>query len=139
MVPSWPRCLLNNAFLNFEASLLRFKLKMTLENGGNLHANMDNHVGFIPNIFHSIFGMIRVRVNDTRVTPSNDLYGYKAYFDDLFSKTKENEFMKQLSGGDFNAGPEDEFGADNPHWVARATLCNRSRVVEYSGKLSLDF
>ena len=91
----------DNAFLNFEESLLRFKIKLTLPNGDDLPANMSGHVGFIPNIFHSIFHMVKVCVNDMRVSPSNDLYAYKAYFDSLFSKTTDSKHIDELSGGGF--------------------------------------
>ena len=126
-------------FLNFQESLLRFKLKIVLENGGDLPAAMSNHVGFVPNIFHSIFNMVRVRVNDHPVTPASDLYSYKAYIDTLFSKTMETTNIDLLSGGDFNVAGEDEFGDANPSWARRAALCNLSALQEYSGQLAVDF
>ena len=42
-------------FLNFQESLLRFKLKITLENGDDLGGAHTNHVGFVPNIFSLYF------------------------------------------------------------------------------------
>ena len=126
-------------FLNFQESLLRFKLKITLENGNDLVPDQANHVGFIPNIFHSIFAMVRVRVNDHPVTPANDLYTYKAYIDTLFSKTKDSDHVDALSGGYFNTGPQDAVNAQNPNWALRAGLCNGSALTEYSGQLAVDF
>lgn len=129
----------DNAFLNFEESILRFKLRVVLPDGENLAQAMDNHVAFVPNIFHSIFTQIRVRVNGHRVSPSNDLYSYKAYIDELLDQTKDGAYLNELSGGLYDAGGEDAVGEDNPNWALRAAKCNRSALAEYSGQLRLDF
>ena len=61
-------------FINFSESFLRFKLKITQADGANLPGGMNGHVNFIPNIFYSLFKMVKVRVNDYPVTPASDLY-----------------------------------------------------------------
>ena len=127
-----------NAFLNFEESILRFKLRVLLPNGEHLEQAMDNHVAFVPNIFHSIFTQIRVRVNGHRVSPSNDLYSYKAYIDELLDQTKDGAYLNELSGGLYDAGGEDAVGDDNPNWALRAAQCNRSALAEYSGNPAVE-
>ena len=126
-------------FINFSESFLRFKLKITQDDGTNMEDAMNGHVNFIPNIFYSLFKMVKVRVNDYPVTPASDLYTYKAYIDSLFSKTSDSEHIDLFTGGDFDANVENTFNAGNPAWARRAALCNTSTVREYSGQLAVDF
>ena len=130
----------DDQFINFSESFLRFKLKVTQENGNDLLVNMNDHLNFIPNIFHSLFRMVRVRVNDYVVTPASDNYSYKAFIDTLFSRTEDSKSMALFTGGDYDEGGENEFGNDeNPAWLRRATRCNQSALQEYSGRLAVDF
>ena len=129
----------DDQFINFSESFLRFKLKVTQENGNDLPANMNNHLNFTPNIFHSLFRMVRVRVNDYVVTPANDNYSFKAFIDALFSRTEDSKSMELFTGADYDEGGEDEFGAANPAWLRRAARCNQSALQEYSGRLAVDF
>ena len=89
----------DDQFINFSESFLRFKLKVTQENGNDLLVNMNDHLNFIPNIFHSLFRMVRVRVNDYVVTPASDNYSYKAFIDTLFSRTEDSKSMALFTGG----------------------------------------
>ena len=126
-------------FINFSESYLRFKIKLTLANGDNIPDNNDNHVTFIPNIFHSVWNIVRVRYNDFLVTPSSDIYGHKAYIETLFTSnadSKNSDFMTDFQP---DTGAANAVGANNPPFQARCLRTNRSRPVELSGQLCVDF
>ena len=129
----------DNTYINFAESYLRFKLKLCLANGDNLPQATDNHVCFIPNIFHSLFGQVRVRVNDFLVSPSSDLYAFKAFIEETFSLTKEKEQWAALTCFFNDVGQQNTFDNNNPNWAGRAGFSNRSRWIELSGYLCVDF
>ena len=127
-------------YINFAESYLRFKLKMTLEDGTDLPVETDNCQCFVPNTFHSVFSQVRVRINDYLVSPSSDLYAYKAYIEELFAQTFDTRHNSTLTNFKPDIGGQNAFGAAvNPNWLARAALSNRSRQIELSGHLNVDF
>lgn len=129
----------NASFINLSESLLRFKLRI-LGDGANLLAPTNGHVGFINNIFHSLFQMVKVELNGKRVTTGADLYWAKANIETELSRTREGTFLDALTGDDPDYGNEDAVAANNnPAFGRRANLCNLSRWCEYSGVLAVDF
>ena len=127
-------------YINFAESYLRFKIKLTLADGNNLPDAIDNHQCFMPNTFHSVFSQVRVRVNDYLVSPSSDLYAYKAYIEELFAQTADTKHLETFTNFKLDIGAQNAFGAAaNPNFLERAALSNRSRLIELSGQLNVDF
>ena len=125
-------------YVNLEESFLRFKIKATLADGGDLTNEMDNRVSFVNNIFGSLFKSVKCRLNGYEVAPSDDLYAYKSYIETLFSASLDSGTKLPMQGWYSNTGGADAIGAGNPAFVTRAAKCNRSRFHEYFGRPFID-
>ena len=130
----------DNNYINFAESYFKFKIKITGADGQNIANNMDNQVAFEPNIFHSVWSMVRVRVNDFLVTPSSDIYSYKAFIETLFASNADSKNSDLLTDFQPDTGARNTFGNNgNDNFRNRSLRTNRSVVLEVSGQLCVDF
>ena len=117
-------------------SYLRIQGKLVKADGGDIDANAK--VAPVNNILHTVFEQLIVILNDVLVTPSNNLYPYKAMFEDILSHGIEAEQSYLTSAMYFKetAGKLDTFTNDeNTSFKARKDLTAQSATFECQGRL----
>ncbi len=116
-------------------SYLRLQGKVVKADGSNIDANAK--VAPVNNILHSLFEQLILILNDVLVTPSNNLYPYKAYFEDVLSHGIEAEQSYMTAAMYFKetAGKLDTFSDENTSFTKRQELTARSATFECQGRL----
>ena len=78
-----PGC--GSQYLNLKDTKLHMKVQIVNEN--NQPIGQDDSVGFIATPLHSMFSQIDILLQQESVTPSSNLYPYKAYTEKLISQS----------------------------------------------------
>ena len=129
-----------NQFINLSRTRLKIRVKITDAEGGNLVEGDDNQLALVCNPIGAIFKHVKLLIGGTPVTSGNDLYPYKSFTDTLFSATAESASTLHLSGFHLDTADNTEVAGagHNTGFAKRALMANRSRVMEFSGRPSLD-
>ncbi len=117
-------------------SYLRLQGKVVKADGTDIAAN--SKVAPINNILNTAFEQLIIILNDVLVTPSNNLYPYKAMFEDILSHGIEAE-QSYLTAAMYykeTAGKLDTFtNDDNESFKARKARTALSATFECQGRL----
>ena len=130
----------DNLYLDLNNSKIEVKLKITLENGGNLPA--DAHVGPINDLLNALFLSVEMELGGVLVTEPNTKYAFRAIienilnFNQLIANTRllAEGWKKDTAGQMAIANPEGE----NRGLHERAAWFTQSRVVTLIGRPHLD-
>ena len=94
---------------------------------------------------HSQFSQVEMSLGDTLVTPSTNLYPYRAIFETLLNygrDSKESMLTSELfykdTAGQMNAIETDSTKDNNIGWNKRRAFSDEGNVFEMFGRLHLD-
>ena len=134
---SIPPC---DQFINLSRTRFKIRVKITDAEGGDLAAGDDNQVALVCNPIGAIFKHVKLLIGGTPVTSGNDIYPYKSFTDTLFSATAESASTLHLSGFHLDSADNTNAVGDghNTGFAKRAEMANRSKVMEFSARPSLD-
>ncbi len=122
-------------YTDFANSYITVEGRIVKADGTNIEANAN--VAVVNNTLHSLFSQIDVILNDVLITPSNNLYPYKAYIESLLSYGCEAEYSF-LSAAMFSketAGEMDKITDANKSFINRKTICAQSKTFQCQGRL----
>ena len=122
-------------YTDFANSFITVEGKIVKADGGNIDANAN--VAVVNNTLHSLFSQVDVILNDVLITPSNNLYAYKAYIETLLSYGCEAEYSF-LSAAMFfkeTAGEMDKLTDANKSFINRKMICAQSKTFQCQGRL----
>lgn len=117
-------------------SYLQVRLKIVKADGTAILA--DTKVAPINNTLHSVFSQVDIVLNDVLVTPSNNLYGYKAYFEDLLSHGYEAEASYLTAAMFHKETPghlENTTAVNNGSFTWRKQRAAGSKIMEIEGRI----
>ncbi|KAG8229767.1 hypothetical protein J437_LFUL005848 [Ladona fulva] len=119
---------------------LELLVKLCKADGTNLSGDVNKQPGVVNNILHSLFDQCNVYINGTQVTPSDDHYAYRAYFENLLNYSKESaESHLACDGWVINTGENINKQDDtNVGFTKRRNLFANSKAVQLVGKLHGD-
>ncbi len=122
-------------YTDLNNSHLRIRGKIIKSNGEDITAGAE--VAPINNILHSAFSQVDVILNDVLVSPSNNLYAYKAYIEDILSHGYEAEQSHLTAAMYFKETPGEHATAGNANksFKKRKELCAESKIFECEGRL----
>src|SRR5271154_322638 len=123
-------------YLNLEDSFLHLKVKLVTADGQDIPAGED--LSCTNYLLHTMFSQCDVFINNQLISTTDNCYGFKAYFEAMFSYNNEYfdtqgrcaMFYKDTKGGildDVNIG-----------YANRKIVLNASSVVEMIDKLKFD-
>jgi len=118
---------------------LHIKAKITKPDGSAFAAGED--VAPVNNWLHSLFSQVDVSLNDTLITPSENTYPYRAYFEKLLSygqEAKESHLTTSLFYRDGINHMDDTAGTDNIGRSVRQKLSAEGKTVDLYGRLHAD-
>ncbi len=121
---------LSNSFLFAEFQILK-------PNGGNLVSGTDK-VAIINNALHSLFSQVDCWFNETLITRNNNLYSYKAYFEDLLSHGIEAEKSYLTAQGFYKEDPSKFEADDDTSFTTRLGKTITGKKYQCMGRLHLD-
>ncbi len=116
-------------------SYIRIQGKLVQADGSNLDAN--TNVAPVNNLLHSLFEQVILILNGVLVTPSNNLYPYKAYLEDLLSHGIEagDSYLTAAMYFKETATKLDTLSDDNVSFKQRKDLTAGSATFECQGRL----
>ena len=139
-----------NKYSASETLRLKGKLRVRKKQDGRLINLPDNEqVSTVNNMFKSIWGNIRTKVNDVEIgDTTSKWYSYKAYLEDTLSYSKATKLNVLSSRGYFKdtAGKFDSIpaateaitDAQNTGYKKRAALIAKSQWVHFKTNLNID-
>ena len=132
----------SNLYLDLNNSLLQVECKITKADGTNIAA--DANVGPVNLTLHSLFSNIEMDLGKTRISDSNPLYPYRAFFETLLSYDK-NVSETRLLTENWTRDTLDNFDSfvvgdagTNKGFKTRATRFAGSKAVTLIGRPHLD-
>ena len=76
-----------------------------VDNADGTNVDTNTNVTGLNNVLHSLFSQVDITLNDVLITPSNNLYAYRAYIENLFSYRVEAE-NSHLTASIFHPPPD---------------------------------
>ena len=130
----------DNLYLDLNNSKIEIKIKITLENGGNLPA--DAHVGPVNDLLNALFLSVEMELGGVLVTDPNTKYAFRAIVENILNYNQLIANTRLLAEG----WKKDTAGqlaitnteGDNHGLHDRAAWFSQSRVVTLIGRPHLD-
>ncbi len=122
-------------YTDLSNSYIRIRFKIVKADGSDISAGVK--VAPVNNILHSLFSQVDIILNDVLVSPSNNLYPYKAYLEDVLSHgvEAENSYLTAAMYFKETPGELDKTTNANKSFEKRQTLAASSAVMECEGRL----
>ena len=126
--------------LDFREHKLYVRCKITDEAGENVHDRWNDHYALVNNCLHSLFQHVSVEIGGVKVTPSTDIYPYRAMVETLLTNTVNSKHNLEKIGFYLDEGGGNPTGAvaANTGFAARAALARGSASMEFCGELLVD-
>jgi len=125
-------------YVDLSRTKLYLKCRIMRSDGTNLPANVE--VGPCNNFLATLFSQCDIFLNDKMVTSSNNLYPFRAYFEQILNYSQATS-QKQLTAQMFyldSPSYHNSSSANNTGFASRKNLATRSRVMEMMGPLFAD-
>lgn len=121
-------------YLDLSQTQLKLVVKLVQSDGTDLTAA----IKAVPvnNFLHSLFSDVTVSLNQKIVTPSNNLYPYRAYLQTLFNYNEETKYTRCQCELWYADTPEhfEDITDDNVGYQNRATFSAHSRPFDVIGR-----
>ena len=130
-----------NEYLDLSNTFLKVKAAVYDKRAGKNALAAGCEVGMGNNWLHTLFKSVKMSLNDTVITPSNNDYPYRAYMETLLSYGGDAK-KSQLQAEGYYADTQGHFNerdaATNEGYGSRKALVAQSRGVDMIGRLHLD-
>ncbi len=125
-------------YLDLSKTFIIIEAKVVTSTGADLGA--DDECGPVNNFMHSLFSQVDIKLNEVLITPSQNMYPYRAMFETLLNFSEDTKKSK-MSGALYykdTAGQMDTIGEANGGYKKRKVFIARSRKVQMVGQLHAD-
>ncbi|XP_005101436.1 uncharacterized protein F54H12.2-like [Aplysia californica] len=129
----------SSEFLDLANTYLYVKAKITKADESSLDEGAG--VGPVNNWFHSLFSQVDLSLNNTLVTPSENIYPFRAYLERVLnfdSGAKQSQFTSEMFYADSSGHFEQVKGDENAGMKFRCSLTASSKEVAMYGRLHVD-
>lgn len=126
-----------NEFHYMDFSEARLFLKVKILANAKAITDTDPAINPCNNFFHALFEQDTLHLNETQITPTTNLYPYRAYIETILAFN--GEYQNNLARTALYLKEEDLSDGNSTAFKAKTTAAEKSKVIELIEKPFIDF